>query len=232
MDSSIAGTEDRPTGGGSSMAPQSLSDLRPLRKAFGPYSCFRSVPAFLEVIDTIIVPYDRICDSHFRVFAGEAQRFSECPTANLACMLASVVEGTGDGTDGRRTSMMLAQDPLTAASLALSYQPALGVVSLYTSTFGQPAVELTVQVESVGEGLTAEKIQQSLAAALEKSQAYDRIDPLLALVSGRYRLGHNPLLGGRSNKKKFTELGAQMFTLMIQRLMDIEQSQPRVPCGL
>lgn len=214
-----------------SVAPsQPPSDLRPLMKQFGGCTYIRTLPAFLaQLYHDYGDGYGSICDSHVSELSSSGPPCSRCPGRRAICRLASVMEGTGNGTDGRKTSFMLSEN---GASAALSYHPSSGHVLLQMSD-GRRMDTIVSQVESVSDGVTAEKIQQSLAAKLRGPEIPGQLLQVLRLASMEPR-GCRPAheFKEKGTKPKLSEFGTMVFTEVIQRLMDAHEYKPRTPRGL
>lgn len=173
-----------------------------------------------------------LCDSHFPELSGGGSLCSECPHHRLCCGLAGVAEGTGDGSDGRKTSFMLAEAALVPVPLALSCRPSTGDVSLHIY-FGGRGCKLPARIEAHSEDMTPGNIQQSLAASLHGSQDVRAFSELLSTTGDREKdWDGRGLVEGTSGGETFTTFGTMLFTKMIRRLLDAQQFPPRTLRGL
>jgi len=113
-----------------------------------------TLPVFLNTIqDRLGHVHGTLCNIHFHELTSGCSLSSQCARHRLCCGLAGVAEGTGNGSDGRKTSFMLAEAAPVPVSLALSSQPSTGHVSLHIYFDGRGAV-LPAPIEAHSEDMT------------------------------------------------------------------------------
>ena len=206
-----------------------LSDMRRVSERYGGCTYIRGFPAFAHALQSRFGAWqqDKQCSSHVKQPSQEGEVCSDCSKLKLAHQLAKVAHGTADATDGRLLSFMLASFGPSTTAVALSCHPTSGSVLLNTC-FNDGRSPITAQIEPGLEALTASQIQQGLASTLRHSPELPDLHPILQMVSfadpGAASIPVSEgLIERRDGCSSYTQYGTRVFTIMIQRLMDVHR---------